>query len=601
MTRGGTVLLLSLLITAPALWAGEGSKPVPASAGQRHFGLTEAAFKNVATIQHTIDNTGYELIVPKIGPLAMSDLGFGIDKLTVKQAAIEFNPMPPIANLNGLDYATARDRIAQWSSAARAGFITRFGNWISVKGISSGIYNFTQDFNMQTVSGLKRKTVLWNVSVDKDGKAIYGEPKIIDADPLILDANYVTSKAPAELPSTWRFTEGGKIKWRVLDKKLNPLTPWTISETSGAYDSTNAPNKLTGRADCLIDKTNAGCADIGGAVPDIKSLMASTGASFAYINYVSALTPEMEQVGDTQYAKGAISVDQRWWSCGSYTNIGNFGYVLNATMHRFFVQEESAKLTAIPVGAYTGRVISPTEPYSKTVPASSLPGHPDGYIISPHPGDNSIWSRGDSEKMRNVVYISPVGFSGGSSGLGAAWRSASDTVVEKQYDAGGIQQFRIGTVGDNYWGSGVYDREFTFDMSNPADMSQFAIISQQYDDWMRVELNGVQVFNGPNGGDRLEYRCLMIGSICLRMVSWAAGWEHWAELSRNWQSSYYIDLRPYLISGRNIMKIRTIVEGGGEGWVVVQTSSCGSNLGLPTQMPETPVGASGITNILTRK
>lgn len=601
-----TVIIASLMASTV-----QAAGPAPTSAKSvRALGLTEASFKNVATIQHTIDITGYELIVPKIGPLAMSDLGFGIDKLTVKQPAIEFAPMIPISGLAGATQEDAQNKANQWMALTKDAFITRFANWITLKGISSGIYNFTQDFNMQTAVGLKRKTVLWNVSVDKDGKAIYGNPKIVDGDPLILDVNYVTGGSTAGLPASWRFTEGGKIKWRVLDKKLNPLTNWTIEDVQGVYDSQIKPDALTGRADCLIDNSTAGCSDTVGK-KDINKLMNQTGAAFAFVNYVSGLVPEMDQVGDTQVAKGAISVDQRWWNCGTFINKGYFGYVLNANMSRFFVEKQETKPNVIPVGTYVGRVLSPTEPYSKAVPSSAVPGHPDGYIISPHPGDDSLWSVGDPIKMRNVLYISPVGFMGSDGAINTQWRSNSDVVVNQVTNASGVKQYYIGTVGDNYWGDGVYDRSVTFDVQNPAELSQFAIIQEGFDDWFSVKINGVHVFNGPYGGDRLNL--ITRNRYCnrkdddpyvcgtTRHVEYGPGWYDSAELQRNWNQGAYIDLRPYLVNGTNRIDMRTIVAGWGEGWILVQTASCGSNLGLPTTLPESPAGAGAVSNTLVRK
>jgi hypothetical protein len=72
---------------------------------------------------------------------------------------------------------------------------------------------------------------------------------------------------------------------------------------------------------------------------------------------------------------------------------------------------------------------------------------------------------------------------------------------------GGEYLLTFGRKGRGYWNGGegtVFDRTLTFTINNLQAIGVFSAFKVEYDDWLQIKVNGVQVFNGPNGGDRLE-------------------------------------------------------------------------------------------------
>jgi hypothetical protein len=150
---------------------------------------------------------------------------------------------------------------------------------------------------------------------------------------------------------------------------------------------------------------------------------------------------------------------------------------------------------------------------------------------------------------------------------------------------GGFSNIFFGTQGDNYWGTGMYDRTLVFNITDIQYLKHFTFVWAAYDDWLRVVVNGTQVYNGPNGGDRLEYAlrtkntnavCTVEGSgtsanRCTKKVQYAANSFANQELNTSWNVYPNINLAPYLKDGRNEIYTRTIVAGGGEAFLSFST------------------------------
>ena len=180
---------------------------------------------------------------------------------------------------------------------------------------------------------------------------------------------------------------------------------------------------------------------------------------------------------------------------------------------------------------------------------------------------------------------------------------------------GGTYGLEFGTFADNYWGGygAVYDRTLQFNIANKDGVTQFSLINASFDDWLLVRVNGTLVYVGPYGGDRLEITSAPTTAIpsdgwCGLADEYSSSWLCWVpdrwrgsriygtygycerrgrtwycgsvqpglvqygpssygspELRTSWNRSLNIDLRPYLVTGNNVIFMRTIVAGGGEG------------------------------------
>ena len=146
-------------------------------------------------------------------------------------------------------------------------------------------------------------------------------------------------------------------------------------------------------------------------------------------------------------------------------------------------------------------------------------------------------------------------------------------------------QYRIGAVGDDYWKTGYYSREFTVDILDASAVKTFRMYSVGFDDLMAVAINDNWVWSDYNGGTfHPEFNAW--GKIYDQCLSGYTEWGEWSDcykteprLQSQWErrtSFKYpvsVDMRPYLRNGRNIIRMDTGVVGAGEGWVFLEISA----------------------------
>ena len=183
--------------------------------------------------------------------------------------------------------------------------------------------------------------------------------------------------------------------------------------------------------------------------------------------------------------------------------------------------------------------------------------------------------RHECHKKLTVTCQTPVD---GCNATGVQLGSISSDMAWNASDSGGNRYITLGTIADNYWGTGVYDRTTTFNIQKMSDVSLFKIDHAWFDDWLWVKVNGTTVYVGPYGGDRLQ-----LGSICIFTddnggCSWSTTVVYYTatqyggqELSTSWSNSLDINIRPYLREGSNTIWMRTVVAGGGEGAIRMVT------------------------------
>lgn len=138
----------------------------------------------------------------------------------------------------------------------------------------------------------------------------------------------------------------------------------------------------------------------------------------------------------------------------------------------------------------------------------------------------------------------------------------------------------LGTIADNYWSAacGKFTRSTKFEVKNKAAIDEFRIIVVGYDDYLRVSINGVQLYNEPGGGNILEIeKGRVVKSVEQQtQVGNAKGFSkyrygHACELGRSNNIAVDIDLLPHLKEGSNELLIEVVVAGLGEGWIQVRT------------------------------
>ncbi len=655
--------------------------------------LAAPSTKDVAYVSQEVLLQGSTNVSVTVAPLTTSSSGFGLSRLATKFPGTPFGAMPTMSIPNPTTQAVALEEAARWVKNDLPTFRGRYGTWLKQKGLSIGFFNYTQEITVTTPLGPKKKAVAFNATFDLNGRPTYGNAKIVDPDPTIVEALYIPLASSSDLPAGWKFPDAGKLKWRLLNKKYEPLTGWTAENTGGAFDKPEADSTSDQGVKCLMDLRHPGCV---GPV-DIRGLMDRTGASFALVSYVHSLEPVYNSDGtDEQVPQAAISVDERTYNCTSYTNKGSFGFVLTLMADQYVAEPSTELVRFRLVQQFGGKGISPTEPYEKTVPVAALADrHPDSVIINPMPGDNTLWPRTDTKLMSNVIYVAPVVAKGGDGEITDASFSG-DMAVRLVGGSETEREYYIGTVGDNYWGTGSYDRTVRFNLANPQGTEMFNIVRAGFDDHMLVAVNGTIVYIGASGGNMLEWvqgtteaSCSYTGGVyactspsdtfvtkgtyqpwnwrdgdgnlyacpagtvyktgssgdgcyavttknykyCSQSYWWngdaggdggsysctqgcADGMvQHMTtgigygpgclplERRTSWNIGTDIDIRPYLKTGTNEIFMRTLVGGGGEGWISVRTRSCGASLNLGTTAPPPPAGtgSSGVSNRLVNQ
>lgn len=125
----------------------------------------------------------------------------------------------------------------------------------------------------------------------------------------------------------------------------------------------------------------------------------------------------------------------------------------------------------------------------------------------------------------------------------------------------------IGTIADNYWCGHcqVYDRPTKFQVRNLDKITEFRITHVGFDDYLWIKINGITVYVGPHGGDRIELK----NNGHWTGVTTDGTNQHGCELNTNWSSAVDIDLKPHLKEGDNELWMRVIVSGCGEGWMQI--------------------------------
>lgn len=156
---------------------------------------------------------------------------------------------------------------------------------------------------------------------------------------------------------------------------------------------------------------------------------------------------------------------------------------------------------------------------------------------------------------------------------GVALDSASgDTsIVLESVSADGLTgYYRMGTIGDNYWGSGYYSRDFHIDIVNKDEVKTFKLYYVRYDDELAVAMNNTWLYvDFPGGYFNESVNRWGRDGFFLRPPGFQSFWER----ATGWSYGVSIDMIPYLVEGRNTLRMDVGVAGGGEGWLYLEISA----------------------------
>ena len=136
-----------------------------------------------------------------------------------------------------------------------------------------------------------------------------------------------------------------------------------------------------------------------------------------------------------------------------------------------------------------------------------------------------------------------------------------DMVVKFTHAGSNNYDLSFGTLADNYWDNGQYDKQMSFSIDDLSQIESFILNQAAFDDWLWVKVNGVTVYIGPESDKGIESIELSDGKVMTNAGTFDG------ELSTSWNKELNIDLKPFLQAGKNIIWTRTIVQGLGENYI----------------------------------
>lgn len=464
--------------------------------------LAESAFKSATHISQNYSYEGLYELKERRGPITKSDSGFGLTRNVVDEAVHTFNGFPrALANEGAsgtlMTQSEALQKANTWMQVYVSSVAQKLGAHLKDKGSSIGILTYTEEALISRPDGEPLKKVLnFIMTVDREGKATYGSPVLTAADPDVIYATYTPLKPGDGIEEDWSLPNAGTLTYQVLDSRGAPRTTQQVIDVHGAYDG--ALGDTSGVA-CLMNRSTSGCLDGG---TDILTLMNKHGTDLAIVDYINQLTPVYDERtgedGEPEYVpRGAITYNDRSWSCKEYTNEGEYGYVLEVRADRYYATlEPDGNIDFMKTEEQSGKALSPVKPFNKSVLASSVPGNPNNYLISPVNGDNSLIGISDNT-LQGIIHVAPVRMTASIDFLEKAVVTGAFP-LNKYAGDGSFSDFMYGIEGVWSLANGrVHEGTIEFDLDSVDDFEEFTLQSVNYKDWMLMTINGQPAFSAP--------------------------------------------------------------------------------------------------------
>jgi hypothetical protein len=408
VSRAGLSRAILILAVASLLAARSGATvaQTPRSA-QRMLVVTQTAGPALAAV------------TARIGTLTFGPTGLASDRIAetlsnasaIAQVAVrDFGPTLSQSQL----LAQARTHLGSQAPALAAALSAV----LQSRGLSQA--TFALDQEVAILGSPVPRRLAWTLSVDRSGRASFGEPRLFDAQPHILHVQYIPLRVASGLPTGWAYPDGGRLRWQRLDLFLQPIGPAATLDTGGAFD---APDALDGSTTdpeaglrCLIDRrARSDCAQ---APTDIVTLIDAQGSASALVDYGLRLAPVYDAVpaadgSHEQVARVSLQVDRRelaYAGCAAdmaYRNTGQYGYTLAAASDRYAVSPDGrfARLNRTDT-----TTLSPTVAYDWTRPLRPVSAAAlTALILDPQDPTRPMLAAAD---VANLIHLAPITTSG---------------------------------------------------------------------------------------------------------------------------------------------------------------------------------------------
>lgn len=410
-------LALTALFMTSSVWA-QSAAPHP---------ITSAAVKEAAFIAQR--NGG---ATAQIGPLSISSRGFSTLKMATPASGSPGGlPLVPVAGAVAEDVALEAARI--WAETNMPGYASRVGGWLRGRGVGMGYYSFEQNITVATNYGNRPKKISFIAAIDARGHSLWGNPKVIDDNPVFLDALYTPRNAANGYPSSWGYSgapgdeyqpQPGKLIWRTVTLNGSPTGPvpeWQEAPgINGQFDpstSNGVTADVTEKVPCMVDRRNPGC---NAGLIDARNLMAQTGASFGRVTVLRPAEPAYQAAGDGgEMPIGTIVITRREATCTTLREWGNMQVQLSLRADQFIVKPATPIYRYEAMTELMGEGMSPiTNYYVELDWNDAWPSDQDQpynwrrVMLSPLPSpddDFTYWLRDeDVRRMSLVIQDAPL-------------------------------------------------------------------------------------------------------------------------------------------------------------------------------------------------
>jgi len=358
-------------------------------------------------------------VTARIGTLTFGPTGLASDRVAetlpngsaIAQVAVrDFGDTLPQSQL----LAEARAHLGAQAPALAATLSAA----LQARGLGQATFVLDQQVTVRGSATPRR--LAWTLSVDRAGRASFGDPRLFDAQPHILHAQYIPLRVADGLPAGWAYPDAGRLRWQRLDLMMQPIGPATTLDTGGAFD---APDIVDGSAAdpeaglrCLVDRRAR--SDCPQGLTDIVTLIDEQGAASALVDYGLRLAPVYDAVpapngAIEQVARISLQVDRRelaYAGCSAdmaFRNTGQYGYTLTAANDRYAVSPEGrfARLNRTETST-----LSPTIAYDWTralrpVAAAVL----TPLILDPQDPARPMLA---AAELGNLIFLAPITTSG---------------------------------------------------------------------------------------------------------------------------------------------------------------------------------------------
>lgn len=535
----GTALACQWYLALAAPSSRVGSVPVQPSS---------PLYKNVLYVAQSTDLTSTVPgpIEARFGPLTTSKNGFGMrTNFTDVSKSSGLSGMPRI-NISGAQPSETVTTAAKlWMQTYSKSYFNEVKAYMLTRGISIAYFSYYQEVSISTTAGAPRKKgVMWSGTVDLNGRALYGDPRIVDADPIYLDIQYYPLATGVGVVANEGYPNGGKMTWRILNRKLQQISSGsTVVDVAGAYDDPEDDEGDLGSVSCFIDKRHPSCdLTLPSSTKDAATIANSVGASGIFAFYAQRAQLDYVQQGEDYVPKIAVSFDKRELNCTalketvtvgkSVTLNGNLYYgVFNGKFFEYNVMDRvnrtdtvepktylrEATLTALqgvkfaPTKTLLSPFTDPTLPQMYTLENATDPATKDflDTVTFISPLDDQRQAARYVGLLENAVkdpdsYIaefvpdSSAVIQSANTGTTSVSPLVTATPVSTiDYEVGIGSTSKPGPE-DNLDGK-FYTRNFSFNVANKADIDTFLLTRIGYDDYFELSINGRRVINLPVG------------------------------------------------------------------------------------------------------